>query len=157
MGILQSIPRHKHRKSESEGSSTGQSPSHCTRWLESESRVTKSESPKSDLSRTWVRVTSHTSLSIRPKEVSGFWSPRALPQSSRSAFLKIDYNGIMISAVLLFSFEKCVMITNILLLFNKTCSFMQNKIQFDRRSTTQKSPVSPKALNSWIIHTSCVT
>ena len=47
------------------------------------------------------------------------------------------------------------MITNILLVFNKTCSFMQ--IQFDRRSTTQKSPVSPKALNSWIIHTSCVT
>ena len=62
--------------------------------------------------------------------------------------LKIDYNGIMISAVLLFSFEKCVMITNILLLFNKTCSFMQKQNQFDRRSTTQKSPVSPKALNS---------
>ena len=48
---------------------------------------TSHESQKSDLSRTWVRVTSHTSLSIRPKEVSGFWSPRALPQSSRSAFL----------------------------------------------------------------------
>ena len=42
-------------------------------------------------------------------------------------YLKIDYNGIMIIAVLLFSFEKCVMITNILLLFNKTCSFIQNK------------------------------
>ena len=57
-------------------------------------------------------------------------------------------------AVLLFSFEKCVMITNILLVFNKTCSFMQKKNQFDRRSTTQKNPVSPKSLimnNSYFV------
>ena len=51
----------------------------------------------------------------------------------------------------LFSFKKCVMITNILLVFNKTCSFMQKKNQFDRRSTTQKSPSftkSPQLMNN---------
>ncbi len=41
--------------------------------------------------------------------------------------LKMDYNGIMIKAVLLFSFGKCIMITYILFLLNKTCSFMQKE------------------------------
>ena len=43
--------------------------------------------------------------------------------------------------MLLFSFEKCVMITKILLVFNKTCSFM--------RSTTQRSfTKSPQLMNN---------